>query len=89
MGKTGARGLLTVRQVAAYLAVSTATVYTLIEQGRLGHFRVSNAIRVGAEALSTYLAQAVDARDKRRDEPQPTRAQVENTAPHTEEARHA
>ena len=39
-------GLLTVRQVAARLGVSTSTVYKLCREGRLPHVRVSNAIRV-------------------------------------------
>ena len=40
------RTLLTVREVAAYLRVSTATVYELCARGRLRHIRVLNAIRV-------------------------------------------
>ena len=49
--------LLTVREVAAFLRVSTRTVYTLCDQGRLAHVRVMNAIRVDPAALVT-LAQA-------------------------------
>src|SRR6266481_2426578 len=37
--------LLTVREVAAYLRVSTRTVYALCEDGRLAHLRIANAIR--------------------------------------------
>ena len=40
------RTLLTVREVAAYLQVSTATVYELCARGKLRHVRVLNAIRV-------------------------------------------
>ena len=40
--KTGAR-LLTVREVATALAVSTATVYSMVERGEIGHVRISNA----------------------------------------------
>ncbi|MBK7858417.1 MAG: helix-turn-helix domain-containing protein [Archangiaceae bacterium] len=47
--------LLTVRQVAERLAVSTATVYALVGRGELEHARVSNAIRVSPEALERYL----------------------------------
>jgi excisionase family DNA binding protein len=40
------RTLLTVKEVAAYLRVSTATVYELCARGRQRHIRVLNAIRV-------------------------------------------
>ena len=50
--------LLRVRQVAAQLDVSTATVYWLIERGELEHVRVSNAIRVAPAALDAYQARA-------------------------------
>src|SRR5438132_10502585 len=43
--------LLTVREVAAFLRVSTRTVYTLRDQFRLAHVRVVNAIRVDPAAL--------------------------------------
>jgi len=49
--------LLQVREVAAFLRVSTRTVYTLCDQGRLAHLRVMNAIRVDPAAL-VALAQA-------------------------------
>jgi len=42
---------LTVREVAAHLRVSTRTVYTLCEQGKLPHIRIANAIRVEPAAL--------------------------------------
>lgn len=48
--------LLTVRQVAEALAVSTATVYALCERGNLEHVRVSNAIRIEPAAVGRYLA---------------------------------
>jgi excisionase family DNA binding protein len=38
--------LLTVREAAAILKVSTATVYALVKRGELPHVRVSNAIRI-------------------------------------------
>jgi excisionase family DNA binding protein len=40
------RTLLTVREVAAYLHVSTKTVYRLCALGELRHIRVLNAIRM-------------------------------------------
>ena len=47
--------LLTARDVALRLRVSTATVYALCRRGELGHHRVSNAIRVSEDALAIYL----------------------------------
>ncbi|MBI3182075.1 MAG: helix-turn-helix domain-containing protein [Myxococcales bacterium] len=47
--------MLTVRQVAERLGVSTATVYALVERGELAHVRVSNAIRVAPADLAAYL----------------------------------
>ena len=46
---------LTVREVAARLRLSTATVYRLCESGGLGHARVSNAIRVTEADLCAFL----------------------------------
>jgi len=43
--------LLTVREVAAFLRVSTRTVYTLCDEGRLAHVRIANAIRVEPAVL--------------------------------------
>jgi excisionase family DNA binding protein len=52
----GTRDLLTVRDVAQRLSVSTATVYKLIERGVLPHVRVSNAIRVAPDDLARFLS---------------------------------
>ncbi len=49
------RTLLTVREVAAYLRVSTATVYELCARGKLRHVRVLNAIRVAPGDLHALL----------------------------------
>jgi excisionase family DNA binding protein len=38
--------LLTVKEAAAILKVSTATVYSMVERGELEHVRVSNSIRI-------------------------------------------
>jgi excisionase family DNA binding protein len=46
---------LSVSEVAKELRVSSATVYRLIERGDLQHTRVSNAIRISAGNLATYL----------------------------------
>jgi excisionase family DNA binding protein len=47
--------LLTVREVAAFLRVSARTVYALCEQGRLGHVRVMNAIRIRPAAIAAFV----------------------------------
>ena len=43
--------LLTVREAARVLRVSTATVYKLCTRGELGHVRVLNSIRIPSEVL--------------------------------------
>lgn len=50
--------LLTVRDVAKRLNVSTSSVYALIQKGRLPHHRIGagrGAIRVSEEDLAAYL----------------------------------
>jgi excisionase family DNA binding protein len=47
--------LLTVREVAERLRVSTATVYALCRHGVLQHVRVANAVRVPDVALAAFL----------------------------------
>ena len=51
--------LLSVRQVAAWLGVSTSTVYKLCAEGRLAHVRVANAIRFAPEALEELVGGGV------------------------------
>jgi excisionase family DNA binding protein len=48
--------LLTVREVAARLAVCTATVYALCDRGELPHMRISNAVRVEPVDLAAFIA---------------------------------
>ena len=48
--------LLNVREVAARLGVSTATVYKLVNGGYLAHVRVANAIRVAPAVLDEFIA---------------------------------
>jgi excisionase family DNA binding protein len=43
--------MLTVREVAAKLRVSTATVYKLCARGEVEHVRVLNAIRIPSVSL--------------------------------------
>jgi len=47
--------LLTVREVARCLNVSTATVYALCGRGELAHVRISNAIRIVPAELDSFL----------------------------------
>ena len=42
--------MLTVAEMAKRLRVCKATVYKLVEQGRLGHVRVGNSIRFAVDA---------------------------------------
>ncbi len=48
--------LLSVREVARRLGVSTASVYKLCELGELAHVRVSNAVRVAPADLEVFLS---------------------------------
>jgi len=50
--------LLTVREIAKLLTVSTPIVYRLCERGELVHVRVSNSIRIAPRALADYLERA-------------------------------
>ena len=52
----GAGPLLTVREVAERLAVSTATVYALCERREIRHVRISNAIRIEPRELEAFIA---------------------------------
>jgi excisionase family DNA binding protein len=47
--------LLSVREVAAQLGVSTATIYKLVEKGDLPNVRVANAIRVAPRDLARFI----------------------------------
>jgi excisionase family DNA binding protein len=50
--------LMTVRQIAGRLGVSTATVYALVERGELAHLRLANSIRVTERDLSAFVESA-------------------------------
>ena len=53
----GADSLLTVKEAARRLKVSTATVYSLCESGRLAHVRIStHSIRIPDIDLKAYVA---------------------------------
>ena len=43
------------REVAAFLRVSTRTVYALCDEGKLAHVRIANAIRVESAALAALV----------------------------------
>jgi excisionase family DNA binding protein len=49
-------GLLTVREVAARLRVSTATVYKLCRRGVLRHVRVLNVLRIAPADLGRFAS---------------------------------
>ncbi len=46
--------MLTVREAARRLGVSTATVYKLCERGDLAHVPILNAVRIASEALAAF-----------------------------------
>lgn len=48
--------VLTVREVAARLKVTTATVYALLERGDLPHFRIGAVMRVRRADLEAFMA---------------------------------
>ncbi len=48
--------LLSVRDVARRLKVSSAVVYRLCERGELLHHRVSNAIRIAVADVDAFLS---------------------------------
>ena len=60
----GPERLLTVREVAARLAVAASTVYALCAIGRLPHVRVANAIRVSPDDVAEYLVRASEGGDR-------------------------
>jgi excisionase family DNA binding protein len=47
--------MLTVREVARALRVSTATVYKLCARGELAHVRVLNVIRIPEGVLGSFV----------------------------------
>ncbi len=49
------RNFLKVREVATALSVCRATVYRLLDEGRLERYWVGTSIRVPAESLAAYL----------------------------------
>ena len=48
--------LLTVRQAADMLTVSTRKVYNLINEGKLPHYRIDNIIRIAEDDAEDYIA---------------------------------
>lgn len=53
---SGVVALLSVREVAARLKVSTASIYKLCDSGQLAHSRIGSAIRISEDALADFLA---------------------------------
>jgi excisionase family DNA binding protein len=56
------QGFLTVRDLAAQLCVSTATVYNLCATRELPHVRVLGAIRIAHADLAAYVARRLSGR---------------------------
>jgi excisionase family DNA binding protein len=52
----GPKGLLTIRQVAVYLAVSEKTVRRLIAAGRMRCVRIGRLIRIDPGDVSRWLS---------------------------------
>jgi excisionase family DNA binding protein len=46
--------MLTVKQAATALQVSTSTIYKLCAEGKFAHVRVSNAIRIESSTLERF-----------------------------------
>lgn len=61
--------MLSVKKVAERLGISGAKVYSLIESGKLSHFRFDGSIRVSEEQLKEYIDSC---RHGRRQEEWPT-----------------
>jgi excisionase family DNA binding protein len=49
--------LLTVRQAAEVLAISTRKVYGLVAEGKLPHYRIDNTIRIAAADVENFIAE--------------------------------
>lgn len=70
-----ANKLLRVTDVADRLNCSAATVYSLIDSGRLGHHRCP-CVRVSEEQLSDYLEQTKRGREEKAIEPKSPRPKL-------------
>ncbi len=55
LGTLPASRLLNIREVASRLNVSTATVYSLVEQAAIAHLRISNSIKFTPEAVIKFI----------------------------------
>jgi excisionase family DNA binding protein len=55
-GQRAQEHLLSVKQVAEQLGVTTATAYALCADGRLAHVRILNVIRIAPSDLAAFVA---------------------------------
>lgn len=55
--------VLTVPEVAAYLRVTTKTVYGLVKQGRLRSFRVGRVMRFHRTDFETFIEESKDTKE--------------------------
>ena len=53
--------LLTVREAAALLRISRATLYKLCSQNQVAHVRVGNTIRIPPESLAASMRNGIPA----------------------------
>jgi len=53
------QGFATVEEVSAFLRVSRAKVYQMVESGSLPHVRIGHSVRVPYKALEKLVASAV------------------------------
>jgi excisionase family DNA binding protein len=55
VGRDASDRLLSVKQVAEHLGMTTATVYGLCATGRLAHVRILNTIRIAPGDLAAFI----------------------------------
>lgn len=56
--------LLTVKDAAAFLSISTSKTYELVETGMLAHHRIGGSIRVSEQQLSAFLEETKREREQ-------------------------
>jgi excisionase family DNA binding protein len=57
MGSQGQQRLLTVQEVATYLAVNERTIYRLVKEGRMPAFRVGGQWRFKLDLIDGWMRQ--------------------------------
>jgi excisionase family DNA binding protein len=49
--------IMTVKEVAEYLRVTTTTIYRYLEDGKLPHFKMGRYLRIRREDVETFVEQ--------------------------------